>query len=127
MKSLIRFLDDAGKESYGCISKPLHNLDNLFADRCIINSSIYESFEVSETVKVSRLLCPVIPTSIYGIGLNYKAHAAETKQSIPSHPILFMKNISSVIGVNEAIVIPRVASDTPEVDYEVELAVVIGK
>ncbi len=58
------------------------------------------------------------------IGLNYSDHAAESGLSIPRHPILFMKATSAVIGPNDTVEIPRRASTT---DWEVELAVVIGK
>ena len=58
------------------------------------------------------------------IGLNYSDHAAETGASIPEHPILFLKAVSSVIGPNDDVVMPRGSTQT---DWEVELAVVIGK
>mmetsp|Transcript_140210 Transcript_140210/g.349476 ORF Transcript_140210/g.349476 Transcript_140210/m.349476 type:complete len:227 (-) Transcript_140210:195-875(-) len=65
------------------------------------------------------------PTAIYCIGLNYKQHAKESNMKEPTLPVVFTKPPSSVIGPGEAIVIPAVCSD--EVDYEAELAVIIGK
>jgi 2-keto-4-pentenoate hydratase/2-oxohepta-3-ene-1,7-dioic acid hydratase in catechol pathway len=56
--------------------------------------------------------------------LNYSNHAKETGAAIPSEPILFMKSTTALVGPNDAIVIPRNSTKT---DWEVELAVVIGK
>jgi 2-keto-4-pentenoate hydratase/2-oxohepta-3-ene-1,7-dioic acid hydratase in catechol pathway len=58
------------------------------------------------------------------IGLNYADHAAETGADIPEHPILFMKANSAITGPNDDVVMPRGSATT---DWEVELAVVIGK
>jgi 2-keto-4-pentenoate hydratase/2-oxohepta-3-ene-1,7-dioic acid hydratase in catechol pathway len=58
------------------------------------------------------------------IGLNYSDHAAETGAKIPDHPILFMKATSAIIGANDMVVMPRASTHT---DWEVELAVIIGK
>jgi 2-keto-4-pentenoate hydratase/2-oxohepta-3-ene-1,7-dioic acid hydratase in catechol pathway len=69
------------------------------------------------------LLAPVQPGKILAIGLNYAAHAAEANQPVPKFPILFMKPPSSVIGPGEPIVLPNA---TDKIDYEAELAVVIG-
>lgn len=65
------------------------------------------------------------PATIFCVGLNYKRHAKESNMEEPKLPVIFTKPPSSVIGHGEAIVIPAVCGD--EVDYEVELAVVIGK
>ena len=58
------------------------------------------------------------------IGLNYSDHAAETGAAIPEHPILFFKANSAVVGPNDDVVMPRGSTHT---DWDVELAVVIGK
>jgi 2-keto-4-pentenoate hydratase/2-oxohepta-3-ene-1,7-dioic acid hydratase in catechol pathway len=72
-----------------------------------------------------RLLAPVPrPGKVIGIGLNYRDHAAESGQPIPSAPILFPKFANSVIGPGEAIVVPP---ETEQPDYEAELGVVIGR
>ncbi len=72
-----------------------------------------------------RLLAPVIPRSkIVAIGRNYAAHAAEFGHDVPAEPLMFLKPNTSVIGTGESIVHPE-ASD--HVDYEGELAVVIGR
>jgi 5-carboxymethyl-2-hydroxymuconate isomerase len=71
-----------------------------------------------------RLLAPVIPGKIVAIGLNYLDHIRESGAEPPSRPLVFAKFPSSVIGPEEPIVID--AQVTERVDWEVELAVVIG-
>ncbi len=82
--------------------------------------------DTGEAVVVGQLLAPLEPTDIICIGLNYRKHAAEGNQPIPEHPVVFMKNCGSLQHPGEPIVLPRhLRSD--KVDYECELAVVIGK
>ena len=64
------------------------------------------------------------PGKIICIGLNYREHAAEANQQIPDYPTLFAKYSNGLIGTGEAIVIPPI---TTQVDYEGELAVVMGR
>lgn len=64
------------------------------------------------------------PGKIICIGLNYRDHAAESGQQVPDYPTVFTKYANTVIGPGEAIVLPRVSN---QVDYEVELGVVIGR
>jgi acylpyruvate hydrolase len=64
------------------------------------------------------------PGKILCIGLNYRDHAAETNQALPDYPTIFAKYANTVIGPDAPIVLPRVSS---QVDYEVELGVVIGR
>jgi len=77
------------------------------------------------TVKPKRWLPPVEPRVILAIGLNYRAHAAEGGKDVPDYPVLFMKNPAAAVGHREPILIPAVCED--EVDFECELAVVIGR
>jgi 2-keto-4-pentenoate hydratase/2-oxohepta-3-ene-1,7-dioic acid hydratase in catechol pathway len=73
-----------------------------------------------------RRLAPVAPSQIFCIGLNYRKHAEETNAKIPEYPVLFMKGVNAVTDPGDPIVLPRrLRSD--EVDYECELAVVIGR
>jgi 2-keto-4-pentenoate hydratase/2-oxohepta-3-ene-1,7-dioic acid hydratase in catechol pathway len=72
-----------------------------------------------------KLLAPIEPVNVLCIGQNYKAHVEEGGANLPKAPILFMKTTTVVIGPNEPIVIPKIAPT--EVDYEAELALVIGK
>lgn len=71
-------------------------------------------------------LAPVVPAAILCIGLNYRKHAEETGSALPEYPVLFMKTPSAVQHPGEPIILPRHLPST-KVDYEVELAVVIGK
>lgn len=72
-----------------------------------------------------RLDSPVArPSKILCIGLNYADHAKETGATVPTEPVIFMKSTTSLSGPNDNIVIPRGSEKT---DWEVELAVVIGK
>lgn len=76
------------------------------------------------SLEIERLLAPVIPGKIVAVGLNYRDHAREMAYELPKEPILFMKPSTSVIGPGEAI---RYPSQSSRVDYEAELAVVIGR
>jgi len=79
-----------------------------------------EGMELSEVT----LLAPCEPSKIVALGLNYKDHAAEFGHPVPDEPLIFMKPSTAVIGPNADIVYPRMSR---RVDYEAELAVVIGK
>lgn len=76
---------------------------------------------------VARLLAPLEPVNILCIGLNYRNHARETGQELPTHPVLFMKPTSSLQHPGGPIRLPACCQHGPEVDYEGELAVIIGK
>lgn len=67
------------------------------------------------------------PPAIICIGLNYKKHAAECGMPEPTRPVVFFKNPASIIGDGGNIVVPKCAQDPLEVDYEIELGIVIGK
>ena len=71
-----------------------------------------------------RLLAPVVPGKIVAVGLNYKDHAREVGMEIPEEPLLFLKAPSALIGPGAEIVYPP---QSRRVDYEAELAVVIGR
>ncbi|MCL4169017.1 UNVERIFIED_CONTAM: hypothetical protein GTU68_027399 [Idotea baltica] len=72
-----------------------------------------------------KFLPPVpTPEKVICIGLNYRDHAIETGSEIPSEPVVFNKFVSTIIGDQDAIVLPKVSD---QVDYEAELVVVIGK
>jgi len=79
-----------------------------------------------ELAQVARLLAPIEPRAIICIGLNYRKHAAETNAKIPEYPVVFFKNPAALQHPGGPIVLPTwLRSD--EVDYECELAVVIGR
>ena len=72
-----------------------------------------------------RLGPPVArPSKIVCVGLNYAQHAAESGMAVPREPVLFFKATSSIIGPNDPVMLPRGSEKT---DWEVELAVVIGR
>jgi len=71
-----------------------------------------------------RLLAPVEPRRVFGIGLNYVNHIREVGAKTPEIPLVFMKPDSAVIGPGAPVVYPREAR---EVHYEAELAIVIGR
>jgi acylpyruvate hydrolase len=64
------------------------------------------------------------PGKIVCVGLNYRSHLAEIGESVPRYPILFIKASTSVIGHRQSIALPRISQ---QVDYEGELAVIIGR
>jgi 2,4-didehydro-3-deoxy-L-rhamnonate hydrolase len=81
--------------------------------------------KLSELSKDIRLASPVArPSKIVCIGLNYADHAKETNAAIPKEPIIFFKATTALIGPNDDVIIPKNSKKT---DWEVELAVVIGK
>jgi acylpyruvate hydrolase len=72
-----------------------------------------------------KLLAPLLrPGKIICIGLNYRDHAAESNMAIPEYPTVFAKYANTIVGPGEPIQIPRL---TDQVDYEAELAFVIGR
>jgi 2,4-diketo-3-deoxy-L-fuconate hydrolase len=77
---------------------------------------------VADTVRLGPAIAR--PSKIICVGLNYRDHAEESKMAIPVEPILFYKSTTSICGPNDDLVIPKGSQKT---DWEVELAVVIGK
>ena len=71
-----------------------------------------------------KILPPCRPSKIIALGLNYRDHAREFNLELPSEPLIFMKPPSAVIAANEKIMVPAMSR---QVDYEAELAVVIGR
>ncbi len=131
---LIRF-GEAGKEKPGIIiNEDYFDVSSLVTD---YNEDFFGGDgidQLKEAIKVNNLtkvdkgvrLGPAIarPSKLICIGLNYKDHAAETNAPIPSEPIVFFKATSAMVGPNDDLEIPRNSIKT---DWEVELAIVIGK
>lgn len=92
----------------------------------VLRGDLFGKLEpTGETASVRRLLAPLVPVNIIAIGLNYRKHAEESGAKLPDAPLVFVKLTTSLIGPDDAIVLPQ---DAPtEVDYEAELAIVIGK
>ncbi len=131
---LIRF-GEAGKERPGIIQDEkwydvsgfVKDYDETFfaSDGIQKLQSFVEQNSLTEVAANQRLGCPVDkPSKIICIGLNYAQHARETNAQIPKEPIIFFKATTSVSGPNDDIIIPKNSNKT---DWEVELAVVIGK
>jgi len=116
---IIRCLDGKGNSVHACQQPDGSALK--------ITGNIFDHFDVTdEKVEVKKLLAPVQPTSIICIGLNYRKHAEETGAKFPEVPVVFFKGINTLQNPGDAIEIPtHMRSD--EVDYECELAVVIGR
>jgi 2-keto-4-pentenoate hydratase/2-oxohepta-3-ene-1,7-dioic acid hydratase in catechol pathway len=80
---------------------------------------------VAAPISEVALLAPIVsPPKIICLGLNYVDHAAESHTTVPDEPVIFMKPHTTIISPNENIVKPRFVH---ELDYEGELAIVIGK
>jgi 2-keto-4-pentenoate hydratase/2-oxohepta-3-ene-1,7-dioic acid hydratase in catechol pathway len=117
---IVRFLDEKDQICLG------QNYRGGIAD--LLEGRLFDSpKETGRQVRVKKLLAPLEPKAILCIGLNYRQHAEETGFKIPQYPALFMKNPATLTHPDDPVVIPATCMDPPQVDYEVELAVVIGK
>jgi len=116
---IVRYLDPSGQIRHG-VRHPDGSTTALAGD-------LFGDYrDTGEPAAVAKLLAPVAPTNLMGIGLNYRKHAEEGNQAIPEWPVLFMKNTGALQNPGDPIELPtRLKSDS--VDYECELAVVIGK
>jgi 2-keto-4-pentenoate hydratase/2-oxohepta-3-ene-1,7-dioic acid hydratase in catechol pathway len=117
---MIRFTDERDRECYG--------YDYHDQSAALLTGQLFGKMEdTGRRVQVKKLLAPLQPAAILCIGLNYRQHANETGAKIPESPILFMKNPAAIANPDDPIVLPRSCMNPPQVDYEAELAVVIGK
>jgi 2-keto-4-pentenoate hydratase/2-oxohepta-3-ene-1,7-dioic acid hydratase in catechol pathway len=92
-----------------------------------IAGDIFGEYRLTDRVIApGKLLAPVVPSNIIGIGLNYRRHAAEGGKAVPVRPMWFMKNTAAVQHPGDPIELPRTVP-SGKVDYEGELAVVIGR
>ncbi len=116
---IIRYQDRAGQTS--CAAQQADG------SALKLTGDIYQSPRLtSEKADVAKLLAPIQPSSIICIGLNYRRHAQETGAKIPEYPVVFFKGINTLLNPGEPILIPTYLK-SDEVDYECELAVVIGR
>jgi 2,4-didehydro-3-deoxy-L-rhamnonate hydrolase len=134
---LIRF-GDPGKERPGVLLGEDMRLDvssfgtdydeNFFSNGAFSRLQLWLRTHAESAPKIPasvRLGPPICrPSKIVCIGLNFRDHAAESRMELPAEPVIFFKSTTSVVGPNDDVVIPRNAE---KVDWEVELAVVIGK
>lgn len=116
---IIRYTNPAGEIHFGALQTDgtvLHCTGDIY-------SGLTETGVVAD---VCKQLAPLLPTQILCIGLNYRHHAAEAGAQPPERPVLFTKGINTVQNPNDPIEIP-VRAGSAQVDYECELAVVIGR
>ena len=115
---IVRFQDSAGDIRYG------EQVDEWSAR--LVEGNIFQTYQVTNcVVRIEKLLAPVEPPTILCIGLNYRRHAEETGAAIPERPVLFIKAANALNHPGDSILIPKVAPG--QVDYECELAVIVGK
>jgi len=114
---IYRVLDEDGRVAW------VAGADGAF--RRLAGDPFGEVAVTDQPVRARRALAPVDPPNVFAVGLNYRGHAAETGRPAPEAPVVFAKATTSVIGPDEAIVLP--AAGPGCVDYEVELALLIGR
>ncbi len=116
---IIRYADGSGRIHHGAEQPDGSTLR--------IEGDIYGDFQVTdEPAQVQKLLAPVDAKQIICIGLNYRRHAEETGAKAPEYPVVFFKGLNSLQNPGDPILLPtHLASE--QVDWECELAVVIGK
>lgn len=115
---IVRYRDETSANKWGVIEESMVRE---------MEGNPFGHFHLSSKVKKVeevKLLAPCLPSKIVALGLNYRDHAEEVKLPIPEKPLLFMKPSTSVIGPGDGIVYPKMSR---RVDYEAELALVIGK
>jgi 2-keto-4-pentenoate hydratase/2-oxohepta-3-ene-1,7-dioic acid hydratase in catechol pathway len=116
---IIRYADPQGQIRYAA--------ENADGSAHEIEGDIFGEHRVTtRKAGIAKILAPIVPTAILCIGLNYKRHAEEGKAPIPKWPVLFMKSPGAVQNPGDPIVLPTRLKST-QVDYECELAVVVGK
>jgi 2-keto-4-pentenoate hydratase/2-oxohepta-3-ene-1,7-dioic acid hydratase in catechol pathway len=90
-----------------------------------MEGNLLGEFHVTDRrIRIDKLLAPLIPTDILCIGLNYREHAKESNSQIPDNPMLFIKSSNALNNPFDPIPVPKLSS---QIDYEGELAIVIGK
>lgn len=115
---LIRYKDSSAQTHYAA------EVDGEYRK---VEGDIFGDFSVTaQPAEVAKLLAPVDPEIILCIGLNYKFHAEEGGMPVPDFPVLFIKGRNALQNPGDAVEIPT-ALASHKVDYECELAVVIGK
>ncbi|MCX7816457.1 MAG: fumarylacetoacetate hydrolase family protein [Syntrophales bacterium] len=92
----------------------------------IIEGDIFGDWKVTnKKYSITKLLPPVLPPNVFALAFSYGKHAEETGTAKPVSPVVFMKATTSVIGHNDPILLPLAGPE--KVDFEGELAVVIGR
>jgi 2-keto-4-pentenoate hydratase/2-oxohepta-3-ene-1,7-dioic acid hydratase in catechol pathway len=119
-----------GEDTYVDLSDVVEDFDEAFFGSGGLDRirTVVDDRVAAGTVRgvgAQRLGSPIArPHQIICVGLNYRDHAAETGQEVPSEPILFTKSPNTLVGPNDAVRMPRGAT---KLDWEVELGIVIGR
>jgi len=117
---IIRFLDEQQNIQLG--------RDYREGSAELLDGDLYKTLTpTGRRLVVKSLLAPVVPSNIFCIGLNYREHARETGKELPRYPVVFMKPTTAVTDPDVPIPLPKCCTRGPEVDFEAELAVVIGR
>ncbi len=109
----------AGQTCYAVVEQESYRL---------IDGDLFGSYAVTDNrvpAADAKLLPPADPRQIVAIGANYKKHVEESGKDLPDHPLVFIKTPNTLVADRAPIVLPRMAPD--EVDYEGELALIIGR
>jgi 2-keto-4-pentenoate hydratase/2-oxohepta-3-ene-1,7-dioic acid hydratase in catechol pathway len=126
----VRFVNPAGETRIGALGEDGTITDagaagpEGFVPTTLAWDALHQADGPSHGFGDVRLLHPVVPRKLIGIGLNYRSHAAESELDVPSVPVIFAKFSSSLVGHGAEIVIPH---EETRPDYEGEIAVVIGQ
>jgi 2-keto-4-pentenoate hydratase/2-oxohepta-3-ene-1,7-dioic acid hydratase in catechol pathway len=116
---IIRYSDSSGQIN--------HAAQQADGSALVIEGDLFGDYRVTDQkADVAKLLAPVDPRAILCIGLNYKFHAEESGMAIPENPVLFMKSPGAVQNPGDPILLPTHLKSN-SVDYECELAIIIGK
>ncbi|WP_067479110.1 fumarylacetoacetate hydrolase family protein [Actinomadura hibisca] len=124
----VAYRDGNGAEALGRLDQGtvhrLRGIDRI--DRTVPAERLAdaEAEETGTDLAEVTLLPVAVPGKVFCVGLNYRAHVEETKRDLPTYPVLFPKFASNLIGHGADILLPP---ESAQVDYEAELAVVIGR
>lgn len=116
---IIRYLDRSGQQHHAVETAP--------GQYHVMTGDLFGVSQVTAMrAEIATLLAPIAPVQIMGVGLNYRRHAEESGAKPPVHPVLFFKGLNTLQHPGAPIELPRHLASS-EVDYECELAVVIGR
>jgi 2-keto-4-pentenoate hydratase/2-oxohepta-3-ene-1,7-dioic acid hydratase in catechol pathway len=117
---ILRFLSENNQTLFGLY-------DPQFPDEAeVIQGNVFGDFKItSKRSRIKSFLPPIEPRNILALGLNYRKHADEIKMAYPEIPVVFIKATTSVVGHLLPILLPTAGPH--KVDYEAELAIIIGK
>jgi 2-keto-4-pentenoate hydratase/2-oxohepta-3-ene-1,7-dioic acid hydratase in catechol pathway len=120
---IVRFLEQ-NQIHYGVVQNDLiHSLaEDPFTS--LGNNTNFQFEGKTYPLSYVKLLAPCLPSKVVCLGVNYRLHAQEMHDTPPPNPLIFIKPSTAIIGPEDSIILPR---NWRRVDYECELAIVIGK